>query len=264
MPICRKCDTKTCAYCRKAIAGPYYSIKGKYYHQECFQNHVDKVCCVCGKPIDYGGYYIDDWGNCAHAKHGGVKTQICYSCGRLVSGSAKPIGSKAVLCGLCAPSSVNTSAQIEDCRSKVLAMFKSFGINGIPEDVPIELKRIESMRGAKGRIHCLRSLSGRSYNFQIEIVFGLPEVHFMGVLAHELLHSWLWLYGREVTDEECEGFCNLGCGYVYQKINTEHSRMLLKQMYESEDRIYGEGYRLQKMRFEKLGWAGLLDSLRRK
>lgn len=252
-----------CAVCRKPISGYYYDSKGKHYHEDCFHKHVEKTCSVCGKPIN-GTYTIDDWGNCAHTTHGTEKTKRCDTCGRIISGIAKQIGKNAVLCNICATSSVTTSVQIEACRTKVLSMFKSFGINGVPEDIPINLKHKDLMEGAEGRIHYLRSGLRIFSNFHIDIICGLPEDHFQGVLAHELLHSWLVLYGREVTDEECEGFCNLGCAWVYQRINTDLSRYLLKRMYKSEDRIYGDGYRLQKERFEKLGWAGLLESLRHK
>lgn len=254
---------KVCAYCRKHLSGSYYTLEGKHYHKDCYHKHLEKFCSVCGKAIE-GTYTIDHWGNCAHVMHGTERTKRCDTCGRIISGYAKQIGKKAVLCDVCAATSVTTSAQIERCRVQVLSMFKSFGINGVPEDIPIKLKNKDLMEGAEGHIKYLRSGLGIFSDFRIEIVFGLPEDHFKGVLAHEMLHSWLVLYGREVTKEECEGFCNLGCAWVYQKIDTDLSKYLLKRMYESEDRIYGDGYRLQKERFEKLGWAGLLESLRKK
>lgn len=263
-PECNPASGKqVCAYCRKAITGTSYILGGKRYHQDCYHNHVEKKCSICGQAIS-GTYTYDDWGNFAHTMHGTKPTELCHSCGRIVSGASKRIGTNAVLCNVCASTSVTMSAQVEKCRAKVLAMFKSFGIKGVPEDIPIELKSKDLMRGAEGCIHYSMSAFRRFTDFQIEITFGLPETHFQGVLAHEMLHSWLVLYGREVTEEECEGFCNLGCAWVYQRINTDHSRLLLKRMYESEDRIYGDGYRLQKERFEKLGWEGLLDSLRHK
>jgi hypothetical protein len=254
---------KICAFCRKPISGSYYDLEGKHYHKDCYHKHVEKICSVCGNPIT-GIYTVDDWGNCAHVMHGAEKTKHCDTCGRIIAGSPKQIGNNAVLCSVCATSSVTTSTQVESCRTKVLSMFKSFGIKGVPEDIPIKLKNKDLMEGAEGHILYSKSGSGIFSNFRIEITYSLPMDHFLGVLAHELLHSWLVLYGREVTDEECEGFCNLGCAWVYQKINTDLSKYLLKQMYKSEDTIYGDGYRLQKERFEKLGWEGLLESLRHK
>ena len=254
---------KVCAYCRKPLVGTWTILGEKCYHNDCYHKHVEKRCSVCGKTIS-GTYTYDHWGNFAHPIHGTEPTMHCHSCGRIISGPSKQIGTNAVLCSVCASSSVTTSTQVEMCRSKVLTMFKSFGINGIPEDIPIELKKKDLMGGALGRIHYSRSAFRIFSDFQIDMTWGLPEVHFQGVLAHEMLHSWLVLYGREVTEEECEGFCNLGSAYIYQKIDTDFSKYLLKRLYENEDRIYGDGYRLQKERFERLGWEGLLDSLRHK
>ena len=252
-----------CAYCRKPIVDYYIRLRSKYYHKDCYHNHVEKKCSVCGQAIS-GTYSYDDWGNFAHLVHGTEKTKRCYSCGRIISGVATRIGVDIELCNVCATTSVTTLIQAEACRVKVLKMFKMFGIYGVPEDIPIELKKKELMGKYLGLFHYSVSSLGVFSNFHIDMTYGLADVHFQGVLAHEMLHSWLVLYGREVSDEECEGFCNLGQAYVYQKISSDFSKYLLKRMYENEDRIYGDGYRLQKERFEKLGWAGLLESLRKK
>ena len=254
---------KVCAYCRKPLKGSWHIQNGKNYHHDCFHKYVEKRCSICGQAIS-GTYTYDNWGNCAHMMHGAEKTRYCHSCGRIISGSFKQIGANAVLCSVCATSSVTTSKQVEACRKKVISVFKSLGISGVPEDIPVELKSKDLMGKALGRIHYSWSRNRRFSNFHIFMTLGLPELHFRGVLAHEMLHSWLVLYGREVTDDECEGFCNLGSGFVYQKEDTDFSRLLLKRLYENADKIYGEGYRLQKERYEKLGWAGLLDSLRYK
>lgn len=262
-PECNPASGKqVCAYCRKAITGASYILAGKHYHQDCYHKHIEKKCCVCCKPIGNCTYTYDSWGNYAHITHGKSQTQFCFSCGRILATGAKAIGSKAQICSVCASSSVTTSSQVEDCRKKVFAVFKSLGITGIPEDIPVELKSTDLMGGALGRIRYSVSRNRKFADFSIEMTFGLPELHFRGVLAHEMLHSWLVLYGREVTDDECEGFCNLGSGFVYQKEDTAFAKYLLKRLYENADKIYGEGYRLQKERYEKLGWKGLLDSLR--
>lgn len=255
---------QVCAYCRKPITGASYILSGKHYHRDCYHNHIEKKCCVCCKPIGSSTYTYDSWGNYAHLTHGKSQTQFCFSCGRILSTGAKNIGSNVQICSVCASSSITTSSQVEACRKKVFAVFKSLGISGIPEDIPVELKSTDLMGGALGRIRYSVSRNKKFADFSIEMTFGLPELHFRGVLAHEMLHSWLVLYGREVTDDECEGFCNLGSGFVYQKDDTAFAKYLLKRLYENADKIYGEGYRLQKERYEKLGWKGLLDSLRHK
>ena len=249
-----------CAYCRKHINEGYYRQGEKCYHKDCYHKYVEKTCIICGKPID-GEYIADRWGNVAHANHEGVPTKYCCSCGRIITGPSINIGIDADLCDSCNATSVTTQLQAERCREEVLTIFHDLGITGIPEHIPIVLERCDDMPGRRGHIRYSGD-ARQSTDFHIGINYGLPEIHFQGVLAHEMLHSWLALYGREVTDDECEGFCNLGSAFVYQKSDTEHAKHLLERMYASKDKVYGEGYRLMKARYERLGWAGLLDTLK--
>lgn len=246
-----------CAYCHKPITTSSYFLEDKYYHKECYHQHVEKECCVCGKPIR-SKYYEDEWGNFSHAEHDGVKPRFCFCCGRIINGQHTILGKDSVLCSTCSFSSVTTDAQVEACRQKVISVFDELGITGIPLDIPIGTKPTDEMDGTLGHIYCNPS------DFRIFMTYGLPELYFQGVLAHEMLHSWLTLYGREVTKDEKEGFCNLGEAFIYTKDESPLARFLLKRMYKNADLVYGEGYRLQKQRYEKLGWAGLLESLRHK
>lgn len=252
-----------CVFCRKPIIGESLRLKNLYYHFDCYHNHIEKRCSICGKPIGSNSYYKDTWGNIAHVNHGANKTKFCFSCLRIIVRPSKTLGTDAILCDVCASTSVTTISQIEVCRSRVLSIFKSLGITGVPEDIPIELKPKDLMDDSLGRIRYIISENKAENDFRILIIYGLPELLFQGVLAHEMLHSWLVLYGRQVTDDEKEGFCNLGSGFIYQNTNTALAKQLLKRLYKNSDNIYGGGYRLQKERYEKLGWAGLLHSLRR-
>lgn len=254
---------KICAYCRKPINGRWYNLGDKHYHQDCYHLHIEKKCSVCGQPI-HDSYYCDNWGNYAHVSHDGKKTAFCFTCGRILSKNTKSIGSDAILCYVCASKSINTDAEVERCRKAVIAVFKSKGIIGIPENIPIKLCPHEDMEGNLGCIYSVKVRDPKLADFHIHMTSGLPELQFKGVLAHEMLHSWLTLYGRDVSRDECEGFCNLGEAFIYTKENTPLAHYLLKRMYKNADLVYGEGYRLQKERYEKLGWAGLLESLRHK
>lgn len=104
-----------------------------------------------------------------------------------------------------------------------------------------------------GYIKYIKTRDPSRANFRIHIIAGLPEIHFCGVLAREMLHSWFALYGREITEDECEGFCNLGKTFIYENDKDQHANHLLRKMYNNADLIYGESYRLQKGRFERLG-----------
>lgn len=253
---------RVCAYCRKPFTETYLILGDLFYHRDCYYNHVQKKCCVCGKPFK-DVYIYDDWGNVAHPEHDGKPTPFCYTCGRIIAGRPRRLSSEAVLCGECASTAVVTPAQVERSRTAVLSLFKSFGITGVPEHIPIELVKDLMDSHCEGKIRYFPDHSNCSTDFRIMIQEGLPEIHFQGVLAHETLHSWLELYARDLTRPECEGFCNLGGAFVYQKADTKQSNHLLKRMFKLDNEVYGDGYRMMKARYEKLGWAGLLDSLRK-
>lgn len=254
---------KVCAYCHKPITTSSYSLENKYYHKECYHQHIEKQCCVCGKPIR-SKYYEDEWGNFSHTEHDGVKPRFCFCCGRIISGKPVMLGKDTAICSTCSSSSVTTDAQVEQCRQKVIRVFDELGITGIPLTIPISMKPTDEMEGTLGHIRYYKTRTPNLADFRIYMIYGLPRLYFQGVLAHEMLHSWLALYGREVTNDESEGFCNLGNAFIYVKDNSDFAHYLMKRMYKNADLVYGDGYRLQKQRYEKLGWAGLLESLRHK
>ena len=254
---------RICAYCRKPITTSSYSLGKRYYHKECYHLHVERKCAVCGQPV-HGSYYKDEWGNISHTEHHGEKPRFCFCCGRIISAEPTMLGKDKAICSTCASTSVTTDSQVEQCRQKVISVFNDLGITGIPLTIPISMKPIDEMEGTLGHICYYKTRKPSLADFHIFMTYGLPKLYFQGVLAHEMLHSWLVLYGREVTNDENEGFCNLGEAFIYTKDNSDFAKYLIKQMYKNEDTIYGDGYRLQKQRYEKLGWAGLLESLRHK
>lgn len=170
------------------------------------------------------------------------------------------------VCGLCADSMVATQDSVEKCRREVLALFRKNGILGIPSDIPIELSdlHVVARRAGglvlgrnKGRISPSRS----RYSFSIQVYYQLPRLVFCGVLAHELLHSWVALYAIDLPPEEEEGFCNLGEYLVLQQDSTPYGVYRISCLRKDPDPVYGEGFRLMEDRLSKLGWKGLMDAL---
>lgn len=265
---------RTCAKCGRVITGSKEFVNGKVYHSECL--HEGNVCVVCGKPVDR--YVRNYWGDVACVHH----AQVCHYCDKFIS--EHTLGGKSVrytvvrdgkttskdvpMCGMCERSVVRTPEEIEQCRKEIMDVFKKNDINGIPEDIPIRLSDMieESDRmGFKlwGLNHSKISPSRERYSCEITIHENLPRLLFKGVLAHELLHSWLHLYAIELPDNEKEGFCNLG---QYLVLHSEHQPVadyLCQWTLElDKDPIYGDGYRLMKKRLEKLRWSGLMKALR--
>lgn len=264
---------RICYKCGKVIDNDFLDSKqefeGHNYHFNCL--HSDQICCICGKKTNR--YVRDYWGNVACEEHG----DICQYCGRIFK-KGQPFkytyiqdGERIIqerqICDKCAQSIVKTPEQIERCRSEVMSVFKAFGITGIPDDIPISLSdmREESEKQGKGiwGLNYGRISSSRSrYSCEISIHENLPYLVFKGVLAHELLHSWIALYAIRLPANEEEGLCNLGKFLILKQEKSKEADYLIQwALEENKDPIYGDGYRLMKKRLEKLGWKGLMDAL---
>lgn len=264
---------RICYKCGKLIDDdflhPKQEFDGHSYHFNCL--HSAKTCCICGK--ETRRYVRDYWGNVACEEHGSV----CQYCGSIIrTGQSFKYtyvkdGERVILdrqiCDKCAESIVKTQEQIECCRSEIMSVFKAYGITGIPEDIPIRLSDMkeESERRGEGiwGLNCGRISSSRSrYSCEISIHENLPYLVFKGVLAHELLHSWIALYSINLPNNEEEGFCNLGKFLILKQEKSKEADYLIHwALEENDDSIYGDGYRLMKKRLEKLGWKGLMDAL---
>ena len=267
---------KSCRICYKCgkvinddLLHPKQEFEGHSYHFDCL--YSARTCCICGKQTHR--YVRDYWGNVACSEHG----NICYYCGRIIKNGQSikytcfKDGKRAVkerqICDKCTQSIVRTPDQIERCRLEVMSVFSAYGITGIPDDIPVKLSDMREMsdkmkRGLWG-LNCGRvSSSGSHYSCEISIHENLPYLVFKGVLAHELLHSWITLYAIHLPDNEEEGFCNLGKFLVLRQEKTKEAEYLIHwALKENKDPVYGEGYRLMKKRLEKLGWKGLMDAL---
>ena len=266
---------RTCARCGNIILSDKEEFKGKVYHSRCL--HAGVTCVVCGKQTRR--YKTNFWGQAACAEH----AEACWYCGRFLSEATQ--GGRRVkytynrdgertqkdvpLCGLCERTLVATPENIERYRREVMDIFRKNGIEGIPDDIPITLSDMveegkEMGRGLWGLNYSHLSPSRERYSCKITIHRNLPETLFKGVLAHELMHSWLCLYAINLTDAECEGFCNLGKYLVLHSSDAPEAEYLISWILETNtDPIYGEGFRLMKKRLDKLGWRHLMRALRR-
>ena len=81
-------------------------------------------------------------------------------------------------------------------------------------------------------------------------------------MAHELLHVWLHQNQIKLSLSLTEGFCNLGSALIYDNANTKLSKILKKSMSESNDPVYGRGYKYMNSLLEKHGWKKLLSIVR--
>ncbi len=267
---------KSCRICYKCgqviednLLLPKQVYQGHSYHYSCLNSA--QVCCICGKKTLH--YVRDYWGNTACAEHG----HICLYCGSFVREGqtflfscvreGQKLSEPRWICDKCQVSIVRTPEEIEQCRKEVMTIFKANGITGIPEDIPIRLSDMKDLPGFQGKViwglNKGRVSSSRArYSFEILMHQNFPRVVFKGVLAHELLHSWIALYSIRLPNNEEEGLCNLGEFLVLKQEKSKEADYLINWTLEqNRDPVYGDGYRLMKKRLEKLGWKGLMDAL---
>jgi hypothetical protein len=233
------CFPLKCDICGKSLTGEYFYDEGGKYHKSCFAEHKAPKCCVCNQPIVQGKYITDCWGNRAHPDHDGKETQTCVYCSRFISDSASNGGylysDGRIVCGICKLSSVIDDQKIKLSMSRVLELLAEppSNIHEIPQDIPIRLVNIPTLKELKGEDATdhgqgltrsevkYRGKIRTKTNHQIYILTGMPKLEFEAVLAHELLHVWLVEENIEMSFKETEGFCNLGSALVYKSDNSK-------------------------------------------
>jgi len=230
-----------------------------------------KLCTICLEPLKET-FSIDAWNNPFHTYHE-KEGVFCHSCSRIISEGITQGGflysDGRHVCKLCQVSVVEEDSIINISYKSVLKQIETVGFNHIPTNIPIRLiNLIELNENFGNKLHGnlkgftqvqIENNSKKSY--EIFLLFGLPQIEFEAVLAHELLHIWLHENNLNLNQNIVEGFCNLGTALIYQNDNTYFSNIHLKAMENDTDLIYGEGYRKMKSISAKLGWEKLLSNL---
>ncbi|MCF7824047.1 MAG: protein DA1 [Candidatus Marinimicrobia bacterium] len=263
-----------CDYCDKPIDGQHNVMDGKHYHIECYRDHILAKCDICGEPL-IGEYYNDYWGNAFHAFHR-QELHECNSCGRLIceslTGGGFSLNDGRYICSLCNESSVEDTYVVETSLSYVRDLLAYHGIDGLPREIPISLVNKTTLRSISKTYsdamqgftdHSAQTRNGEiiSRNSHIYILTGLPLIMFRAVLAHELMHIYLFENDLDLRSDIREGFCNLGSELVYQADNSRYSKFRLSSMMADRDPDYGLGYQKMSKLLDDRGWGYLLENL---
>jgi hypothetical protein len=221
-------------------------------------------CDVCNYAID-GLYYTDAYGKKGHQHH-----EFCDCCTGFIIGKPHHQTDGRKNCTICQSNSVNDRLSGREARSQVYELFKKVGISFPENDITLIVNdktfAVEkwNSRNFYGRLitNYKQSLIGTTTKYTIYILSGLHKVIFNSVLAHELMHVWQHEHTIELSELENEGLCELVCYYILDASQTRIGKVAMKQMEKSKDPIYGDGFRLMKSRFEKVGnWNTFLKGL---
>ena len=268
---------KRCNECGDLINGIYNVHESKEYHESCYIEFILPKCDICYQPVE-DKYIKDFWGNYYHEYHD-RKMPSCDNCNRLISkqltkGGVSVSGNRFI-CNLCKPKVVNNKSQLKKNLTRVLRILQKIGIKDLPKRIPVTLVDSKSdlikMSGHRhgniqGYTNYEESILANKIidqDYHIYILSNLHEEIFNAVLAHELLHVYLFQNQIDLKSDIREGFCNLGSNLIYENYSSKLSDYRLKNMNENSDPDYGIGFRKMKSMLDKIGWKRLLKKLPR-
>ena len=253
-----------CAWCNKPLDDRVISFEGNFYHQDCYREHVALRCAACDGLIE-STYFEDFWGNKYHQEHlkNGYK---CDYCSRLIS--EKVTGGGVVyddgrhVCNLCRKGAIDTQQQAAFLLDRVKELLWEENIRISMETIPVYLvdkpKMQELLGQRSGRETgftrnrtTFRNGFVSKRKFDIFILHGMPEIHFISTVAHELMHVWLHLNASDKMDHRLiEGSCNYASELILKHFANPEKDIILHGMRTEEDAVYGTGYRVVR------AWAG--------
>ena len=232
-------------------------------------------CVICGKEIS-GRYVIDGWGNCACAEH---EHKLCCSCFRIigrystlskVSGQfGFKVDDERSVCGLCQETCINSTSDMVKSYDFIRDLLSKAGIQIVKEGVK-EIKIItkgemeKKSKNAQGLCCTTTYADPKKSTSRIYILNGLPKIQFESVLAHELLHYWLFYNGIE-DGEFTEGFCNIGSAlvlnYYVARKGSDLAEHLRKYENDNPDYYYGVKFLVQKKKLQRMGWKNYIQDI---
>ena len=265
-----------CDHCKKVINGKYNINDKENYHQHCYRDFILEKCDVCLNPIE-SEYVKDTWGNIYHNYHRS-SMPLCESCNRLISINLTDGGysiKNRSICNICRNHVINDKEDIQKIFYGLRKELLELGMSNIPKNIPVilidskeELYRISNIPasdGLQGYTKYNYQTIGRkkiNENFTIYILSNLHRLNFRAVLAHEILHVYLFNNNISLKKSLIEGFCNLGSKFVYNSApESKISELKLESMFINNHPEYGRGFRIMDAELERKGWAVLLKNL---
>ncbi len=275
----------SCDFCGKKLGEHYSVFEGKSYHSKCYDNNIALRCDLCGKSIS-GGYMFDYWGQVYHDFH--LDNEIaCAFCSRLISSRVTEGGVKydngTGICNLCLKSAVDRIDQAEDFRDISLEMFDNLGLSLGSIEIPVSLvsqERLNKISRLKhssplGITRYKKKIRSGFFSddivkeYSVYLLKGMPEVLFKSVLAHELMHVWIYENGTgDANLDLVEGSCNylsfiaLGIEKSRRGTKSAEAGFYIEQMLLDKNEAYGEGFRKTKKMVESNSLIYLLEYLR--
>jgi hypothetical protein len=269
-------DPLVCNYCRRVIEGPYIVFEGRNLHDSCYYNHYVTNCGICGAAIS-GQYLFNSWGDKVCAVHLG-QYPTCEYCDRLVAfpltgkGAHYPDGRD--VCGWCESRAVTDQAGAEAVLDTVRQLLLGYGIQVDQELelVPIDKLKMLDVNSSIGKEAWGYTDFKKTSSFwglystetiKVYVLSRMPRILLTGVLAHELMHVWLFAHAPIDMDPTlCEGSCEYAAYLVLKDSSDPYAKFHRESQETATDLVYGGGFRSVKDYARRVGVPGWLDYLK--
>lgn len=254
------------------------------FHFHNTSNMSNAKCAICGEEIT-GLHWIDEWGNRACDKHKREgKIKYCSSCHRIIGRYSTlskktgqigfSLGNDRQVCGLCQETCVNSRKELDKSTDFVIKLLGRAGFkiyrDGL-KSITVVTKEEMEKKSPNAQGLCVSHIwpdNPRRTTSEIFILNGMPKIQLESVLAHEMLHYWVF-YNGVYGGEQAEGFCNIGSALVLNYYASRANSHLAGHLRENEntnsDYYYGYKFLEQKKKLQDLGWEKYInDILKRK
>ncbi|MDH3890263.1 MAG: protein DA1 [candidate division Zixibacteria bacterium] len=264
-----------CGYCSKPVLTSYVGDDTALYHTTCFYDHVVERCMVCKNALTDSLYY-DPFGNkvCSDDFE---RILRCQSCARFLKDAPGiehlRYADGRTMCASCTETAVTDLDEAESIMKGVTRRLRGEGIDIKPE-VTLQLVTLDELGLLSDHfthdqmgitIFEKQTIEGGSWShsdFQICILVGLPAYHFRVIVAHELMHVWMFNEGRpDPEDLLREGSCNYAAYLILRRDSSEKGQLLLERFVNDDHPVYGEGFRKVKTFVDKAGIEAWLEYL---
>jgi hypothetical protein len=257
----------TCCICGERVTGDFVVDDGRPAHENCWAERRAPRCQACAQPI-LGDHRIDLWNqpSCASCLAAGD----CDHCG---GAGKRPLYSDTCRCETCRRLAVNDPIEAERLYQQVVTwaegkrFFENFKQPPMALYSSARLQR-EFSSADKSTLGMAQRLiretpSGTSTQAQqVVIVRGLPAPLFQAVAAHEIGHVWVATNGiLHISKQEEEGFCELLSHLWIAECCGIGREGLLRNIEESTDPIYGDGFRAMKALEQRSGLFSVMQLL---
>lgn len=226
------------------------TLRGNTFYEDDY--HRAEKCAVSGLPlVNQGKYKINSRSGTKVLAKFVQFTKRCVSCGdRTQEGIV--VNKRRFSCQYCADSYNSYKRNPEKFLVDVQAFFRKRGLATPPIQLKIsgfEAGLSETTKGlCKTKSVTVRGKT--TYSHTIYILSHLSQEIFRAVLAHEYMHAVIARSGKEFSDKEAEGLCEL-TSYFYC-LSRKAPKYVVETITKNEVTLYREGFEMMKGRYMEL------------